>query len=160
MSSVGCGNGGTTSYICSVWCDRIGVGISENGMMAGPANAVSNAVICSPANGTVGQFDFVNASFAGIVPDNTAGTTGMSFTQSGGQTVLYFSRNVNNGNPTDAQISTTGPTNVMWAIGKTNGKAHACFDFPPLLVVYRVLSSGAFCGCSAIARGDEPVSHR
>ena len=98
------------------------MGISENGMMAGPAIAVSNAVICSPANGTVGQFDFVNASFAGIVPDNTAGTTGMSFTQSGGQTVLYFSRNVNNGNPTDAQISTTGPTNVMWAIGKTNGE--------------------------------------
>ena len=122
MSGVGCDNGGTTSCVCSVWCDRIGVGISENGMMAGPANAVSNAVICSPANGTVGQFDFVNASFAGIVPDNTAGTTGMSFTQSGGQTVLYFSRNVNNGNPTDAQISTTGPTNVMWAIGKTNGE--------------------------------------
>ena len=104
------------------WCEcRISVGISANGMMAGPANALSNAVICSPANGTVGQFDFVNATFEGIVPDNTAGTTNMSFTQSGGQTVLYFSRNVNNGNPNDAQISTTGPTNVMWAIGKSNG---------------------------------------
>jgi hypothetical protein len=91
-------------------------------MMAGPANAVSNAVICSPANGTVGQFDFVNASFAGIVPDNTAGTTNLGVQQANGVTVMTWSRNVNNGNPTDAQISTTGPTNVMWAIGKTNGE--------------------------------------
>ena len=105
-----------------MWLCRIGIGFSANGMMAGPANAVSNAVICSPANGTVGQFDFLNATFQGIVPDNTAGTTGLSFTQTGGQTVLYFSRKANNGNPTDAQISVTGPTYVMWAIGKSNGR--------------------------------------
>ena len=105
-----------------MWLCRIGIGFSANGMMAGPANAVSNAVICSPANGTVGQFDFLNATFQGIVPDNTAGTTGLSFTQTGGQTVLYFSRKANNGNPTDAQISVTGQTYVMWAIGKSNGR--------------------------------------
>ena len=110
-------------YVCVRVCvSRIGIGFSANGMMAGPANALSNAVICSPANGTVGQFDFVNATFEGIVPDNTAGTTGLSFTQTGGQTVLYFSRKANNGNPNDAQISLTGSTYVMWAIGKTNGE--------------------------------------
>ena len=108
--------------VCGMWLCRIGIGFSANGMMAGPANAVSNAVICSPANGTVGQFDFLNATFQGIVPDNTAGTTGLSFTQTGGQTVLYFSRKANNGNPTDAQISVTGQTYVMWAIGKSNGR--------------------------------------
>ena len=117
------------------------MGISENGMMAGPANAVSNAVICSPANGTVGQFDFVNATFEGIVPDNTAGTTAMSFTQSGGQTILYFSRNVSNGNPTDAQINTTGPTNVMWAIGKTNGR-------------WWLVGGGWFVGCDGGRLGE------
>ena len=69
----------------------------------------------------MGQFDFVSASFAGIVPDNTAGTTNLGVQQANGVTVMTWSRNVNNGNPTDAQISTTGPTNVMWAIGKTNG---------------------------------------
>jgi len=108
--------------VFGMWLCRIGIGFSANGMMAGPANAVSNAVICSPANGTVGQFDFLNATFQGIVPDNTAGTTGLSFTQTGGQTVLYFSRKANNGNPTDAQISVTGQTYVMWAIGKSNGR--------------------------------------
>ncbi len=101
---------------------RIGIGFSANGMMAGPATAVSNAVICSPANGTVGQFDFLNATFQGIVPDNTAGTTNMSYLQSSNVTVLTWSRTVNNGNPTDAQISVTGPTYVMWAIGKSNGR--------------------------------------
>ena len=104
-----------------MWC-RIGVGISANGMMAGPATAVSNAVICSPANGTVGQFDFLNATFEGIVPDNTAGTTNMSYLQSNNVTVLTWSRTVNNGNPTDAQISVTGPTYVVWAIGKSNSE--------------------------------------
>ena len=104
-----------------LWC-RIGVGISANGMMVGPATAVSNAVICSPANGTVGQFDFLNATFEDIVPDNTAGTTNMSYLQSNNVTVLTWSRTVNNGNPTDAQISVTGPTYVMWAIGKSNGR--------------------------------------
>ena len=108
--------------VCGMWLCRIGIGFSANGMMAGPANAVSNAVICSPANGTVGQFDFLNATFQGIVPDNTAGTTNMSYLQSNNVTVLTWSRTVNNGNPTDAQISVTGPTYVMWAIGKSNGR--------------------------------------
>jgi hypothetical protein len=99
---------------------RIGIGVSANGMMQGPSNAISNAVICSPANNTIGQFQFVNASFAGIVPDNTAGTTNMSWSQANGQTIMTWSRNVNNGNPSDAQVSTTGLTWVMWAIGKSN----------------------------------------
>ena len=97
------------------------MGISENGMMVGPPSALSNAVICSPANGTVGQFDVLNATFAGIVPDSTAGTTNLGVQQANGVTVMTWSRTVNNGNPTDAQISTTGPTNVMWAIGQGNG---------------------------------------
>ena len=70
--------GGDAVCVCGMWLCRIGIGFSANGMMAGPVNAVSNAVICSPANGTVGQFDFLNATFQGIVPDNTAGTTGLT----------------------------------------------------------------------------------
>jgi hypothetical protein len=101
---------------------RIGVGVSENGMMAGPASALSNAVICNPANGTfVQQYRFMNASFAGIVADVTTGTTDMICWQANGLTGMSWSRWVNNGNPTDAQVSATGPTNVMWAIGKSNG---------------------------------------
>jgi hypothetical protein len=101
------------------------VGISATGAMAGPANALSNAVICSPANGTVGRYYFANASFEGIVPDSDPGTINMACTQAGGVTIMTWTRDLNNGNPTDAQIATTGPTNVMWAIGKSNGEAGA-----------------------------------
>jgi hypothetical protein len=113
------------SLSCMCWLCRcrIGVGISASGAMAGPATALSNAVICFLLDGTVAQFHFMNASYEGIVPDSTVGTTGMSFTQISGQTVMTWSRTVDNGNPNDAQVSVTGPTDVIWAIGKSNGRS-------------------------------------
>jgi hypothetical protein len=99
---------------------RFAIGISENGMMVGPASAQSNAVICSPANQTIGQYVIQAASFAGIVPQSTSGTTGFSLAQANGFTVMTWTRGANNGAASDAQIQATGPTNVIWAIGKTN----------------------------------------
>ena len=38
---------------------RFGVGISAVHDMVGPTDAVSNAIICSPAEGGIGQYDMV-----------------------------------------------------------------------------------------------------
>jgi hypothetical protein len=99
---------------------RFGVGVSATGGMSGPTTAVSNAVICSPGDGTIGQYQLLNTSFTGIVPENAPGVTSLSFLQANGQTIMTWSRNVNNGNPNDQQISLTGPTWVIWAVGTSN----------------------------------------
>ncbi len=108
------------SHTRCVCVTRFAIGISENGMMVGPASAQSNAVICSPANQTIRQYVIQAASFAGIVPQNTSGTTGFSLSQANGFTVMTWTRGANNGAASDAQIATWAPTNVIWAIGKTN----------------------------------------
>ena len=95
-------------WVCArarVELDRVGIGISANGNMAGPTNAKSNAVICSPGAGFMTQqYDFVNASYAGIVPHATSGTGNFSCSQSNGVTVMTWSRGINNGDATDAQV--------------------------------------------------------
>ena len=85
------------------------------------ADAHSNAVICSPGNGSaVAQYDILSASYAGIVPDPTPNTTNLQCFQGDGVTVMSWSRGINNGNAADAQVSTVGTTNVIWAVGKGN----------------------------------------
>ena len=112
------------SFVCvcgGVWGgspNRIGVGISANGMMVGPSAFLTNAVICSPGAGlATQQFELVNASFSGIVPAPSPGTTKLFCGQSSGVTVMQWSRGLDNGSPGDAQVSTTGPTWVVWAVG-------------------------------------------
>ena len=50
------------------------------------------------------QYDFVNASYAGIVPHATSGTGNFSCSQSNGVTVMTWSRGISNGDATDAQV--------------------------------------------------------
>jgi hypothetical protein len=96
------------------------VGISLNGKMVGSSSSKSNAVICSPGTNAVGQYVLEAYSFSAILPHATPGTSGFSVSQSNGQTVMMWTREANNGDAGDAQISATELTNVIWAIGTTN----------------------------------------
>ena len=97
----------------------MGLGVSAS-QMSGTPTSKSNAVICSPGAGTVGQYDLLSDTFDSIVAHDTAGTTNMSVTQSGGQTIMRWSRLVNNGDVNDTQISTMGNSTVLFAVGSTN----------------------------------------
>lgn len=107
----------------TMWCRlrRFSIGFSVNGLMSsGSSSAVSNAVIGDFQTMTVKQYQFTGYTPADIVSDPTATLTGTSLFQSGNNSVMMFSRMANNGNPSDAQISLTGATWVMWAIGSDN----------------------------------------
>ena len=100
---------------------RLGVGISANGDMVGPVTARSNAVICNPSAGNaVYQYVIVDPSYSGIQRQDSTGTTNLTCTQAGGNTVMTWSRFVENGATNDAQVSTYSLTNVIWAIGSSN----------------------------------------
>jgi hypothetical protein len=50
----------------NVWCNRLAVGVSENGNMVGPQGKASNAVICSPANNnSLAEYRIMSESFSG-----------------------------------------------------------------------------------------------
>ncbi len=58
------------------------------GDMVGPATAVSNAVICSPATSSIQQYDLLSYHFSGIVPAPSAGTFNMQCSQLNGITTM------------------------------------------------------------------------
>ena len=103
------------------WC-RFSVGFSPAGMMVGTATAKANIVLCDMSNITnpVNQYDMVGYLSSNIVPNPTNGTTNMAAYQSGGQTVMQWSRGVNNGDSLASQISLTGVSYVVWAYGTAN----------------------------------------
>lgn len=79
-------------------------------------------VICDPAGNTsVGQFHITNASDvrAGLSADPTSGTWNMAMSVSATQTIMTWSRLIDNGNPKDAQMSidASGLHNVVFVIG-------------------------------------------
>lgn len=90
--------------------------------MSGTATAHSNAVICSPGNNSIHQYDILGTTYDQIVPHDSAGTYNMTWLQANGLTVMEWYRDLNNGIADDAQISSTaGAVNyVIWAIGKSN----------------------------------------
>ena len=100
---------------------RIGVGFSTTGTMAGTASSVNNAVIGIPGTGAA-QYELQGNTLATIVaaPSSLAGTTNMAVWQAGGVTTMTWTRQANNGIATDAQISLTGATLVIWAFGSSN----------------------------------------
>ena len=107
--------------MCGGTCrSRFAVGVSPDGSMVGTDTARANAIICDPSKGTVNQYNITAASFAGMVPHATSGTTNMKVVQSDGQTVMTWTRGFDNGDPKDAQISASGPTHVIFAVATTN----------------------------------------
>jgi hypothetical protein len=108
---------------------RLGVGFSQSGLMVGPANAKSNAIIFSPTDSTVAQYDMTAKSFNGITVHNTSGVSNLQGSQSEGVTTLSWTRGVNNGDANDAQISTTGGTWLVYAIGAANAFKEGDFPF-------------------------------
>ena len=105
------------------------MGVSPNGKMTGLPSARSNAVLCSPGTGVnaIAQYTLSSYDYSGIVTDSTSGITNMSFTQTGSQTIMKWTRGINNGNSSQAQIVNGGVTNVIWAIGDTNTFGHTSF---------------------------------
>ena len=102
---------------------RLSVGVSCNGMMQGPSGCNSNVMIASFGSGsgsgsaTVGEYDMMGYATAQIVSSVSGGVGNTSAYQSGGMSVMRWSRYANNGDSNDAQISLTGVTNVVWAYG-------------------------------------------
>ena len=97
--------------------DRVGIGVSLIPDMGGSGNVWSSIVIGSPGNGSIGSYVMYNESVQGIVSDPTPGTFGMSVTFAAGTTTMTWSRKIDNGNPNDTQISTSGYTTVVYAVG-------------------------------------------
>jgi hypothetical protein len=87
--------------------------------MVGPANARSNVVICSPGGGTLIS-QYVIISPESIQQQVVPGTTHMAVQQTATSTIMTWQRTVDDGNATDAQMSLSGPTNLIWAVGTTN----------------------------------------
>lgn len=97
---------------------RIAVGISADGFMVG--TPATNAVVCKPdgaGGGDVQQWILTKHTASGFVADATTGTSNLACFQSGGSTTMTWTRQANNGNPSDAQISMTNPTHVVFAVG-------------------------------------------
>ncbi len=67
----------------------------------------------------IAQYDILGTTFASIVPNPTAGTGNFELTQTASQTVMRWTRGVNNGDSNDAQI-TNSATVIIWAIGSSN----------------------------------------
>ena len=110
----------------------ISVGFSADGMMQGPAGQNSNVMIASfgPSGASVGQFDMLGYAGSQIVAHATSGVSAMSAYQTGGTSVMRWSRNANNGDANGAQISLTGVSNVVWAYGL--GNVYATSPLPPM----------------------------
>ena len=111
---------GAPALWSAVGVRRFGIGIGTSSQMTGPSTGKSNAVICSPGDNTVNQYDMTDTSYAGVTAHPTAGTTNMAVSQTNGVTSMSWTRNVSNGDDTDAQISTTGGTWVLFAVGSKN----------------------------------------
>ena len=104
---------------------RFSIGVSVDGMMAGPSTAKANAMICdfgsgSGGSGSVAQYDMLGYASSQIVLHPTSGVGNMSAYQTGSSSVMMWSRYANNGDANDAGIVLDGVTNVVWAIGSGN----------------------------------------
>ena len=104
--------------------------MSTTGTMAGTATSKNNAVTGSPSNGYVQQYDLLGNTMATIVTHPTSGCTNMAIMQAGGTTSMTWTREANNGDANDAQISLTGPTIVIWAFG--TGPTYTDSPLPPM----------------------------
>ena len=90
--------------------------------MVGTATAQANVVICDmskPVN-PVNQYSILGYLSSQIVANPSSGTTDMAAYQTDSQTVMIWSREANNGNSVDSQISLTGVSHVVWAYGAGN----------------------------------------
>ena len=107
--------------LCACAC-RFGVGVSANGDMVGPAYQDSTAVICNPGNSAnmASHYKILAASYAGLVASAAPGVTNLTCYQTSTQTIMTWSSTLYDGVTTNAQISLTGATNVIWAVGKEN----------------------------------------
>ena len=121
--------------MCDVRCvcvDRLSVGVSANGMMQGPSGANSNVMIADfgvvPAR--VSQYDMLGYAASQIVSHDTTGVGNATAYQQDGKSVMRWSRQAHNGDNSDAQISLTGVTNVVWAYGA--GNAYSSVPLPPM----------------------------
>ena len=102
--------------------DRFSIGFSPNGLMSsGNSSSVSNAVIADFASSSVSQYDMTGYTMPSIVKNPSGVVSNTSVYQTGSTSVMMFSRMADNGVSTEAQISLSGPTYVMWAIGSGQG---------------------------------------
>ena len=106
------------------------MGFSQNGMMQGPAGANSNVMIVDFAKSTMGQYDMLGYAGSQIVAHDTSGVGNMSWYQTASTSVMSWSRQAHNGDASDAQISLTGVSNIVWAVGLGNG--YASSPLPPM----------------------------
>lgn len=89
--------------------------------MTGPSTSGNNAVIAIPGTTpAVAQYSLIGVTTASIIAAPSNGTTNMAVVQAGTTTTMTWSRDVDNGDSTHAQISLTGPTFVIWAFGSSN----------------------------------------
>ena len=66
------------------------------------------------------HYKIVGASYAGLVVSSAPGVTNVTCYQTASTTVMTWSSMLYDGVTTDAQISLSGSTNVIWAVGKEN----------------------------------------
>lgn len=103
---------------------RLSVGFSTTGLMVGTATSKNNVIVCDPSNTAepVAQYDMLGYTFASMVKNPTSGTpvANMSVVQDSTSTTVRWVRGVSNGDVNGAQISTSGPMYVLWAIGGSN----------------------------------------
>ena len=120
-----------SSCVC-LCCCRFSVGFSADGMMSGPVNAKANVMICDFSNAInpIGEYNMLGYTGSSIVAHNTAGVSNGTAYQSGGTSVMTWSRMANNGDANDAQISLSGVTMIVWATGL--GNKYASAPLPPM----------------------------
>lgn len=100
-----------TSWIAIGWNPMVGA-------MVGTPSKQANGILCD-AGGAKGIL-ITSSSKAGVKTADAGavtGVTGIKCTQSGGKTILTFTRPFNNGVANYAQISTTSTTATMFAAG-------------------------------------------
>ena len=121
-------------FVIATGC-RFSVGFSIDGMMAGPTNAKANAMIVdfSKPGSPVQQYDMLGYASSQLVVHATSGVGNTSAYQTGSSSVMMWSRMANNGDVNDAQISLSGVTQVVWAIGYDN--KYASSPLPPMSAV-------------------------
>lgn len=102
----------------------VGLGVSVGGLMVDTPK--SNCVICTPTNTTIatGEYSIVSSSALGFEPFSTPRpATGIACQQNATHTVLSFRRPYNNSVPALAQLNTSGPTSIIYAVGTDNNFA-------------------------------------
>lgn len=93
--------------------NRIGFGFNSGPQMLG-----SSVALALPGAGTVKQYDLNAKTVAGVALASTQHIANVSVIQSGGHTVMKFSRAL----PT-APVHLDQPSKVVWAYGGSNSLA-------------------------------------